>query len=135
MEHLINNSGEVIHAVVEAVADLLAPHGGQAQAQHERQGNRGEGVQQGRNGQGEVSLQGDVGGGGDLIEGTLTHKGGEQVGGHQIGGRARHQSGEVGQSHRNNQQLARTAAQVGDAHGYVGHNHQGNNKGQEGAEN
>ena len=120
--------------MVEALADLLAPHGGQAKAQHEGQGDGGQGVQQGRDGQREVARQGHVGGLGDLVQGSLAHEGGEQVGGHQIGGRAGHQGGEVGQGHGDDEQLARAAAQVGDAHGHVGHDHQGDDEGQEGAE-
>ena len=43
-----------------AVANLLAPHGGQTQSQHKGQGHRRKRIQQRRNGQGEVSLQRDV---------------------------------------------------------------------------
>ena len=50
MEHLINNGGEILHTVVEAVTNLLAPHIGQTQPQHEGQSNRGQGIQQWRNG-------------------------------------------------------------------------------------
>ena len=134
MEHLVNDAREVAHPVVEGVADGLAPQGGQAQAQHKGQHHRREGVEQGRDLQAEVALQGVAGCGGDLLQGAVAHEAGEQGVRHQEGCGASRQGGQIGQNDGDEQQLARAAFQVGDAHGHIGQDHQGDDEGQERAE-
>ena len=134
MQHLIDDAGEVLHAIIKGITDGLAAQGGQAQAQHEGQHHGRQGVQQRRDGDGDVAGQRVVSRGGDLFQSAFAHEVGEQARGHQIGCRARDQGGAVGQSHRDEQQLACAALQIRNAHGDVGHDHQRDDELQERAE-
>ena len=86
VEDLVDDAGEVLHALIEGIADGLAPQHGQAQPQHKGEHHGGQGVQQGRDGDGEVAVQGHAGGGGDLFHGPFAHKVGKEAGGDQVGG-------------------------------------------------
>ena len=134
VQHLIDDAGEVLHAIIKCITDGLAAQGGHAQAQHEGQHHGRQGVQQRRNGDGDVAGQRVVSRGGDLFQSAFAHEAGEQACRHQIGRRACDQGGAVGQSHRDEQQLACAALQVGNAHGDVGHDHQRDDELQERAE-
>lgn len=134
VQHLIDDAGEVLHAIIKCITDGLAAQGGHAQAQHEGQHHGRQGVQQRRDGDGDVAGQRVVSRGGDLFQSAFAHEAGEQACRHQIGCRACDQGGAVGQSHRDEQQLACAALQVGNAHGDVGHDHQRDDELQERAE-
>ena len=134
VQHLIDDAGKVLHAVVQRVADLLAAHGRQAQAKHKGQRDRRQRVQQRCNGQTEIGFQRIVGRGGDLLHRLSAHEMGKEFAGHQIGTGPRHERGAIGECDRDEQQASGAAAQVGDAHGDIGHDHQRDDKFQEGAE-
>ncbi len=71
VQHLIDDAGEVFHAVVKGITDGLAAQGGHAQAQHKGQHHGREGVQNGRDGDGDVAGQRVVSRGGDLLQSAL----------------------------------------------------------------
>ena len=134
VQHLINDAGEIVHAIIQRVADGFAAQGGKAQANHKGEHNSRKGIQNGRDRDRQIACQRVVGGGSDLFQSTLAHEVREQVGRNQIRHRTGDQGGAVSQSHRDQQQLACAAFQIGNAHAYIGHDHQGNHELQERAE-
>ena len=133
-QDLVDNLGEILEAVVQGVADFLAPEGGQAQADDESQHHGGDGVQDGRDRNGEEGRQALAGGLGQFIQHPGTDEGREQGVSHREGEGASHQSGTVGDDGGNQEQLSCPLGQIGDPHGYVGQDHQRNDEFQEIAE-
>ena len=134
VQDLIDDAGEILHAIIKGIADGLAPQGGQAQAHHKGQNNSRECVKDRGDGDGEVAGQRVVSSCSDLLQSTFAHKAREQAGRHQIGCRASDQGGTVGQCHSDDEQLACAALQISDTHGNIGHDHQRDDELQERAE-
>ena len=130
-QNLVDDGREIFEAVIQGIPDGLAPQGRQAQADDEGQHHSGDGVQDGRDGDGEERRQALARGLGQFIQHPGADEGREQVVSYKEGERTAHQSGTVGDAGRDQKELAGALAQVGDAHGHIGQDHHGNDEFQE----
>lgn len=128
---LIDDFREILEAVVQGIPDFLAPEGRQAQAYDEGQHHGGDGVQDGRDGNGEERRQALARSLGQFFQHPGADEGREQGICYGKGEGSPDQGGSISDDGSNQEQLPSTLGQISDPHGHIGQDHQRNDEFQE----